>query len=325
MCPATASQLARLAFEMTRRHLIASAASPLLAAVVPPLESEAKIDEVCTVPSYCEGIVFDRAGDAYISHGRFISRVARDGKPVTWAETGAPNGHKVLPDGTHIVCDASQHAVLHLDATGKVIGKAASACDGKPLRGPNDCTLDPKGGFYFTDPGGGSTVDKPIGTVHHVSPTGEVRLCASDFPMPNGIVLRPGGSQLLFGDSLRNTVYVCDVAGPGRVSAPREFARLPQKGEGQINNLPDGMCLDEAGNLYVAHWGMRQVQVVDRRGMVIRRYPGGNLTTSNVAFGGPARDTLYITGALMEEGKSPGGLFRIRLAGVRGVQLLKNR
>ncbi|MCC6145664.1 MAG: SMP-30/gluconolactonase/LRE family protein [Candidatus Hydrogenedentes bacterium] len=310
---------------MTRRHLIASAASPLLAAVVPPLESEVKIDEVCTVPSYCEGIVFDRAGDAYISHGRFISRVARDGKPVTWAETGAPNGHKVLPDGTHIVCDASQHAVLHLDANGKVIGKAAAACDGKPLRGPNDCTLDPKGGFYFTDPGGGSTVDKPIGTVHHVSPTGEVRLCASDFPMPNGIVLRPDGSQLLFGDSLRNTVYVCDVAGPGRVSAPREFARLPQKGEGQINNLPDGMCLDEAGNLYVAHWGMRQVQVVDRRGMVIRRYPGGNLTTSNVAFGGPARDTLYITGALKEEGKSPGGLFRIRLAGVHGVQLLKNR
>jgi len=309
---------------MTRRDLLFSAASPLFGAAL-PVESEVKIEQVCTVPSYCEGIVFDRAGNAYISHGRFISRVGRDGKPVTWAETGAPNGHKVLPDGTHIVCDASQHAVLHLDANGKVVGKAASACDGKPLRGPNDCTLDPKGGFYFTDPGGGSTVDKPIGTVHHVSPTGEVRLCASGFPMPNGIVLRPDGSQLLFGDSLRNTVYVCDVSGLGRVSVPREFAKLPQKGEGQINNLPDGMCLDEAGNLYVAHWGMRQVQVVDRRGTVIRRYPGGNLTTSNVAFGGPARDTLYITGALMEEGKSPGGLFRIRLAGVRGVQLLKDR
>lgn len=306
---------------MTRRHLVVSAAAPWLAAAL-PTESEVKIEQVCTVPSYCEGIVFDRAGNAYISHGRYISRVGRDGKPVTWAETGAPNGHKILPDGTHIVCDASRHAVVRLDANGKILGNAASSCDGKPLRGPNDCTLDPKGGFYFTDPGGGSTLEKPIGTVHYVSPQGEVVLCASGFPMPNGLVLRPDGSQLLFGDSLRNVIYVCEVASPGRLSAPREFAKLPRKGEGQIGNLPDGMCLDEAGHLYVAHWGMRQVQVLDRRGALVRRYPGGNLTTSNVAFGGRGRDTLYITGALGEEGKSPGGLFRIRLPGVRGVPLL---
>ena len=36
-------------------------------------------------------------------------------KSDTWAETGAPNGHKILADGTHLICDASQHAVLHLD------------------------------------------------------------------------------------------------------------------------------------------------------------------------------------------------------------------
>ncbi|MCC6589035.1 MAG: SMP-30/gluconolactonase/LRE family protein [Bryobacterales bacterium] len=307
---------------MTRRHFVVSvAATPVMAANL-PLESEVKIEQVCTVPSYSEGIVFDRAGDAYLSHGRFISKVGRDGKPVTWAETGAPNGHKVLPDGTHIVCDGSHHAVLHLDAKGKVIGKAAAACDGKPLRAPNDCALDPKGGFYFTDPGGNSTVEKPIGTVHYVSPKGEVVLCVSGFPMPNGLVVRPDGSQLLFGDSRLNAIFVCDVSAPGKCSKPREFAKLPVKGEGQIDNLPDGICLDEAGNLYVAHWGMRQVQVLDRNGKLIRRYPGGNLTTSNVAFGGPQRDTLYITGALMEEGKSPGGLFRIKLAGVRGAKLL---
>ena len=59
-------------------------------------------------------------------------------------------------------------AVLHADASGKVIGKASSECDGKPLRGPNDLTPDTNGGFYFTDPGGSRT--KPIATVHYVDP-----------------------------------------------------------------------------------------------------------------------------------------------------------
>ena len=97
---------------------------------------------------------------------------------------------------------------------------------------------------------------------------------------------------------------------------------LPAKGAGQIDNQPDGMCLDAAGNLYVAHYGMRQVQVVSPEGKVIRRYPGGNLTTSNVAFGGPDMDTLYITGGIKGEGEGEGGLFRIKLAGVKGLKIL---
>ena len=182
-----------------REFLIAAGALPLAAARELPSEASVRIEEICRVPSYCEGVVFDREGFAYISWGRFISRIGPDGKPANWAETGAPNGHKILADGTHLVCDASQHAVLHLDANGKVLGKAASECDGKPLRGPNDLTLDPKGGFYFTDPGG-SGKDKPIGTIHHVDRGGKVTLCASGLAFPNGIVLRPGGKKLLAGE-----------------------------------------------------------------------------------------------------------------------------
>ena len=85
------------------------------------------------------------------------------------------------------------------------------------------------------------------------------------------------------------------------------------------------MCLDAAGNLYVAHYGMRQVQVVSPEGKVIRRYPGGNLTTSNVAFGGPDMDTLYITGGIKGEGEGEGGLFRIKLPGVKGLKILPER
>ena len=60
----------------------------------------------------------------------------------------------------------------------------------------------------------------------------------------------------------------------------------PAKDEaaGQVDNQPDGMCLDRAGNLYVAHFGMKQVQVLDPTGKLVARYDGGNLTT--LIYGG---------------------------------------
>jgi gluconolactonase len=70
---------------------------------------------------------------------------------------------------------------------------------------------------------------------------------------------------------------------------------------------------------------MRQVQVLGPDGQLLHRYPGGNLTTSNVAFGGPNRDQLYITGALGEERTTRGGLFRLDLPGVRGLPVIPAR
>ncbi len=286
-----------------------------------PLAGELRPEEVARVPQYCEGVVVDHDGFLYISHGKLISRVTAAGKLSTWAETGRPNGHKVLADSTHLVCDASQHAILHLDARGRLIGKASSECEGKPLRAPNDLTLDPGGGFYFTDPGG-SSVERPIGTVHYVDAKGVTHLAASGLAFPNGIVLRPGGKTLLVGESKRNRILAYTVLAPGKLGPQRVFAGLPKAGEGQIDNQPDGMCLDEEGNLFVAHYGMRQVQVVDPTGTVVRSYPGGNLTTSNVAFAGENMDQLYITGGLRGERGSPGVLFRLDLKGERGLRIL---
>src|SRR5690349_11404819 len=143
------------------------------------LPDPAKVEtvKVLEVPNYCEGVVFDRDGKGYTSWKDTISQFTLDGKHRVWAVTGAPNGHKILADGTHLVCDASHHAVLHLDAAGKMLEPASKECAGKPLRAPNDLTLDPKGGFYFTDPGG-SDDKKPIGTVHYVDARGKTHLVA---------------------------------------------------------------------------------------------------------------------------------------------------
>ena len=138
---------------------------------------------------------------------------------------------------------------------------------------------------------------------------------ASGLAFPNGIVLRPGGKELLVGESQQNRILAYPVLAPGKLGEPKVLVQLPAKGPGQTDNQPDGMALDASGNLFVAHYGMRQVQVVSPQGEVIRRYPGGNLTTSNVAFAGPNLDQLYVTGG------EPGALFRLDL-GVKGLMIL---
>jgi gluconolactonase len=301
-----------------------SLVSALLMPGVLPADDAVKPVKVLIVPEYSEGIVFDHDSNAYISHGKIITQISRDGKSRKWAETGAPNGHKILADGTHLVCDASQHAVLHLDADGKMLPHAARECDGKPLRGPNDLTLDPKGGFYFTDPAD-STDKNPTGTVHYVDPRGKTHQIAKGLAYPNGIVLRPDGKTLLVGESKHNRILAFPVLEPGKLGAMKVFAELPTKKGDQIDNQPDGICLDADGNLFVAHYGMHQVQVISPEGKVLHRYPGGTLTTSNVAFGGPNMDQLYVTGALAEEKGSKGALFRLDLKGAKGLVILPKK
>ena len=284
--------------------------------------------KVLEVPHYCEGVVFDHAGNGYVSEGDRIVQFSLDGKSSTWAVTGAPNGHKVLADGTHLVCDASRHAVLHLTGDGKLLEPASKECNGRPLRGPNDLSLDTAaGGFYFTDPGGpgGSDEKNPIGTVHYVDQAGKTQLVDKGLAFPNGIVLVPGGNLLYVGESKHNRVLVYDVVAPGKVANRRVLVDLPAKdaAAGQIDDQPDGMCLDAAGNLYVAHYGMQQVQVVSPDGKIVARYPGGNVTTSNVAFGGPRMDQLFVSGGLGAEAGG-GGLFRLDL-GVKGLVILPEK
>ncbi|HMC10058.1 MAG TPA: SMP-30/gluconolactonase/LRE family protein, partial [Pirellulaceae bacterium] len=112
-----------------------------------------------------------------------------------------------------------------------------------------------------------------------------------------------------------------EVSAPGKVGERKVFAKLPDHPSGDFMQAqPDGMCLDAAGNLYVAHYGMKKVEVLSPEGKLIRQYDGGNVTTSNVAFGGPKHDQLFITGGIGKE-SSEGGLFQIDL-GAKGLVIL---
>jgi gluconolactonase len=79
---------------------------------------------------------------------------------------------------------------------------------------------------------------------------------------------------------------------PSGTSKVQLFARLPAGHSG-----PDGMALDEAGNLYVCHASRGTVFVFDPHGNEISMIDCSHLgqTTTNLAFGGPDGHDLYVT------------------------------
>ena len=103
--------------------------------VLPEAEAVQPV-EIVRTNDYSEGVVIDHEGNIYFSHEKVITVVTPDGEHRVWAETGEPNGHKILADGTHLVCDATHHAVLRLDAEGNMLEPASKECEGKPLRDP---------------------------------------------------------------------------------------------------------------------------------------------------------------------------------------------
>lgn len=299
----------------TRRSFLA--APGMLAAAQAAMEPEL----IVRTQTFTEGPVFDYEGYLYFSHGDLVSRVRPGGDPQVWAEAQGANGHKVLPDGTHLLCAAGEHAVLRLDAASRRMSAASDQCDGEPLRAPNDITLDAHGGFYFSDPGGSR--EAPIGTIHYLDSNGKTHLAAGGMRVPNGLVLSPGQRTLYVSETVPNRVLAFDVGSPGQLGSRGVFAELPSKPDVQAE--PDGMAVDSRGNLYVAHLGVSSVQVLDPRGNLIQTLPGGNYDVSNLAFGGAALDELYITGSTGHRSNTPGRVYRLRLEGVRGVPSLRPR
>jgi gluconolactonase len=103
----------------------------------------------------------------------------------------------------------------------------------------------------------------------------------------------------------------------------RVFADLPSK-EG-VEAEPDGLAIDSEGNLYVAHLGVGAVEVLDPQGNLLRSLPAGNYDASNLVFGGPQLDRLFITGSIGHRSNTAGRVYRLDLEGVRGVSPLLPR
>lgn len=277
-----------------------------------PLETKITAVKVADLPAYSEGVVIDRAETIFLSirNPHVVLRFAAGGNPMPWFHLHVPNGHKILPDGTHWI--AGDGTLVHVAADGVVLDSITADGVGDPLRRPNDLALDGDGGFYFSDPGPKLNQDTRDGRVFYMDRRQRVHQVADNLCYPNGLVVRHDGRLLYLSDSCDNRVYSFSIAAPGRLGSGRVFATLPDSGKCDL----DGMTLDAAGRLFVAHNGCGRIEVLDSEGRLLRRYAAGNRLASNVAFGGPGLGHLYITGSPGEK-SGPGALYRLNL-GIRG-------
>lgn len=241
--------------------------------------------------SFLEGPAFDRAGVFYCTdlHNGRILRVAPGKVEVVADYGGAPNGLKVHRDGRLFVA-CHERGIAAVDPRTGAVTTVVDRYRGERFRAPNDLLFAADGDLYFTDPGAADLAD-PHGRLYRLRAGGEIELLLDRLPFPNGLALSADERLLFIAMTRANQVWRAGLMPDGRLHRVSVFAQLSGGMSG-----PDGLAVDESGNLAVAHFGRGAVWLLSRLGDTIARIRSvAGLGTSNLAFGGSDRRTLWIT------------------------------
>ena len=124
---------------------------------------------------------------------------------------------------------------------------------------------------------------------------GEKKVVVSEgLSFPNGVRLTPDQSLVVVADSDSKWVWSYQVAPDGALVNGQAFFRLETPDDGVVGSRGDGMTFDTEGFLYVATaLGLQICDPPGRVNAILNKPQPGSL--SNVVFGGPQLDTLYIT------------------------------
>ena len=247
------------------------------------------------IECFLEGPSFDRAGNLYvvdIPFGR-IFRISPAGEwTLACGYDGWPNGLRIHKDGRIFVADY-RRGLMRLDpATGAMHGVLPHR-NTEGFKGLNDLTITAAGDILFTDQGQTGLHD-PTGRVYRLRADGRLELLLSNVPSPNGLVLDAAEKVLFVAATRGNCIWRGPLMGDGSVSKVGNFFQL----YGPTG--PDGLAMDEEGNLAIAHPGSGSVWLVNPHGEAVARVrgPAGCFIT-NIAYGygadGRASDLLYMT------------------------------
>lgn len=241
--------------------------------------------------SLLEGPSFDRDGNLFcvdIPYGR-VFRIDPSGQFELFVEyDGWPNGLKFHRDGRIFITDFKRGIVV-IDPYTRKVTPYLERIRLEHLKAPNDLVFARNGDLYFTDQAMTGLQD-PSGRLYRVRAGGQIDCLLDNIPSPNGVVLDPSEEIVYLAVTRQNAVWRVPLMRDGTASKVGTFIQL-SGGTG-----PDGLAMDESGGLVVAHVGMGAVWVFNSRGEPVKRInaPEG-LHTTNVAFGGPGRRSLYIT------------------------------
>jgi gluconolactonase len=208
------------------------------------------------------------------------------------------NGLAVDPEGRLLAAESRTRRVTRTESDGQVT-PIAVRFHGARLNEPNDIVVRSDGTIYFTDPlfANAALAELDFRGIFRIAPDGSLTAerRGATTEAPNGLALSPDESHLYVSNYADGLVWVMDVAADGTLSEARTFVNT---GDG-----PDGMAVDDAGNLFVATGSGIEVFAHDgtRWGVIpVPRIP------ANCAFGGEDGRTLFIT--------AREGLYRVTLA-----------
>ncbi len=241
--------------------------------------------------SFIEGPSFDADGNLYIVDIPFgrIFRISPDGQWSLVIEyDGWPNGLKISRDGRVLIADY-RHGIMELDRHANEIKPVLRSRNSESFRGCNDLHLASNGDIYFTDQGQTGLHD-PSGRVYRLAPKGRLDCLLDTGVSPNGLVLDPSETVLFVAMTRDNAVWRLPFMKDGSISKVGRFCSMFGA------SGPDGMTMDGAGRLFVAHASLGHVFVFAPNGELIARIKScAGPTCTNVAIGGRNRDRLYIT------------------------------
>jgi len=295
-------------------QLTLAAALALISLIGPePLRAEtgvvapgAKVELLADGFKFTEGPASDADGNVFFTDqpNDRILKWSTDAKLSTFMEPcGRSNGLAFDAQGNLWACADEKNELWCIDPKGKVT-VVVKQYDGKLLGGPNDVWLRPDGGLYFTDPfykrpywnRGPQQQDGQC--VYYLTPDRKdlIRV-TDDLETPNGVIGTPDGKTLYVADLRAKKTYAYDVQPDGSLAKKRLFCEMGS----------DGMTIDNQGNVYLTGKG---VTVFNSAGNQIAHIPVNARWTANVCFGGPKRQTLFITASQ--------GLYAVRTR-VKGV------
>lgn len=216
-----------------------------------------------------------------------------------------PSGLGFLADGGMLVVSMVDRRLLRFDGTrlepvAELGGMATFHC--------NDMVVDASGRAYV----GNFGFDLYAGEAPRatclvlVSADGQARVVADDLMFPNGTVITADGRTLIIAESFATRLTAFDIAADGSLSHRRVWATLPV--------VPDGICLDAEGCVWVANpmppGGFVRVA---EGGEIKDRIDLDDRAGFACMLGGPQRRTLFLLEAFSgDPEKSLPGNGRIR-------------
>ena len=204
---------------------------------------------------------------------------------------GQPSGLGWLPDGQLLIVSMIDRRVVRLEIDRLVVHAelhdvAAFHC--------NDMVVDAEGRAYVGNFGfdlhAAETArdfsQARATTLALVQPDGTVTVAADDLRFPNGTVITPDGRTLIVAESMARRLTAFDRATDGTLSKRRVWADLGDR-------IPDGICLDAQGAVWVANAGGPECVRVAEGGQILEV-----IVTDDPCFacmlGGPEGTTLFL-------------------------------